>query len=97
MADLTRGLARRAVNDRLPGIPRDLMPIFHEVLGEHDPDLLQSVLSSANPTLDERERVMDILADEFVRHLRPDYEPTERGKQIDDLLGKFLLQFPIER
>ena len=31
------------------------------------------------------------------RNLRPDYEPTERGKQIDDLLGKFLMQFPIER
>ena len=30
-------------------------------------------------------------------NLRPDYEPTERGKQVDDLLGKFLLQFPIER
>ena len=40
---------------------------------------------------------MDILSDEFSRHLRPDYEPTERGKQIDDLLGWFLLQFPIER
>ena len=73
------------------------MPLFHEVLGEYDPALLVSVLSSADPTLDERERVMDILSDEFSRHLRPDYEPTERGKQIDDLLAKFLLQFPIER
>ncbi len=35
--------------------------------------------------------------DEFSANLRPDYEPTERGEQIDDLLGKFLLQFPIER
>jgi hypothetical protein len=97
MADLTRRLARPPVNDRLPGIPRDLMPIFRDVLDEHDPELLESVLASANPTLDERERVEDILSDEFSRHLRPDYEPTERGKQIDDLLGKFLLQFPIER
>ena len=73
------------------------MPIFREVLDQHDPELLQSVLRTANPTLDERERVMDILSDEFARHLRPDYEPTERGKQIDDLLGRFLMQFPIER
>lgn len=82
---------------QLPGIPRQLMPLFEELLGEHDPELLQSVMSSSDPTLDERERVMHLLSNEFVKHLRTDYEPTERGKQVDDLLGKFLMQFPIER
>jgi hypothetical protein len=81
----------------LAGIPKQLMPLFHEIVGRVDPGLLESVMSSGNPTLAEREQIEEILADEFARHLHPDYEPTERGKQIDDLLGKFLLQFPIER
>ena len=85
------------MNDRLPGIPRPLMPLFNEILDREDPDLLDSVLASGDPTLAERERVMDILVHEFMGNLQPDYEPTERGKQIDDLLGWFLLQFPIER
>jgi hypothetical protein len=85
------------MTEPLAGIPKQLMPLFHELVSKSDPALLTSVLSSGNPTLDERERIEDILSDEFSRHLRPDYEPTELGKQIDDLLGKFLLQFPIER
>ena len=85
------------MNEQLAGIPKQLMPLFHEVLGQHDPELLGSVLATGNPSLDERERVEDILSDEFSRNLRPDYEPTERGKQVDELLGKFLRQFPIER
>jgi hypothetical protein len=81
----------------VPGIPRPLIPLFLEVLGRDDPALLDSILASGDPTMEERERVMMLLAREFSANLRPDYEPTERGKQIDDLLGKFLLQFPIER
>ena len=38
-----------------------------------------------------------VLAREFTSNLRPDYEPTDRGKQIDDVLGKFLMQFGFER
>ena len=81
----------------LTGIPRSLMPLFLELLGKQDPALLESILASGDPTVDERERVMMLLAREFSANLRPDYEPTERGTQIDDLLGWFLLQFPIER
>jgi hypothetical protein len=80
----------------LSGIPGDLMPLFENVVGRADPQLLESVLRSQHPTLAERRRVMDILSDEFVQHLRPDDEPTELGKRIDDLLGKFLLQFPFD-
>lgn len=85
------------MTDALPGLPGDLMPLFTEVVGREDPALLQSILRTARPNMEERERVEDILADEFSACLRPDSEPTERGKRVDDLLGKFLMQFPIER
>ena len=85
------------MNGELAGIPRNLMPLFRGVLARDDPALLESILASGDPTIEERERVLMVLAREFTSNLRPDYEPTERGKQIDDLLGKFLMQFPIER
>ena len=72
-------------------------PLLREVLAREDPALLGSILESGEPSMAERERVMMVLTREFTNNLRPDYEPTERGKQIDDLLGKFLMQFPIER
>ena len=85
------------MNGELAGIPGELMPLFRELLGGDDPALLESILASGDPTIEERERVLMVLARQFTRNLRPDFEPTERGKQIDDLLGKFLMQFPIER
>ena len=33
---------------------------------------------------------------ELVRWLQPDDEPTDRGRKIDDLLGAFLMRWPIE-
>ena len=85
------------MRDALTGIPPEQMPLFEEVIGGVDPELLQSVLTSGSPSLAERELVHDILSNEFTACLQDDSEPTERGKRIDDLLGKFLLQFPIER
>lgn len=85
------------MREGLAGIPPDLMPLFEEVIGGVDPGLLQSMLASGSPSLAERELVHDILSDEFSTCLQDDWEPTERGKRMDDLLGKFLLQFPIER
>jgi hypothetical protein len=80
----------------LKGMPRDLMPLFEEIVGDADPELLTSILRTQHPTLDERKRVEDVLAREFSRHLRPDWEPTAHGKRVDDVLGKFLLQFQFD-
>ena len=43
-----------------------------------------------------REQVEDVLADEFTgRGLRPDWEPTPYGVEVDDAIGRFLLSYPI--
>lgn len=60
-----------------------------------DSGLLSSLRAHAEPTQSERIAVDKILSDEFSRHLRPDYEPTERGRDVDNLLGTFLLRWPI--
>ena len=60
---LHRGLAIEVRDERsLAGIPRSLMPLFLELLEKHEPELLESILASGAPTLDERERVMMVLA-----------------------------------
>ncbi|WP_338595498.1 hypothetical protein [Saccharopolyspora sp. SCSIO 74807] len=80
----------------IDSLPPELQDVFTAVLDEHDSDLLNSLRASSEPSQDERETVEDILSDAFTEHIDDDGEPTERGRLIDDALGKFLLRWPIE-
>lgn len=80
------------VIDSLPPDSRDLVT---EIIGERDPGLLAALRERQEPDLSQRVSVMEILSTEFSHNLRPDDEPTERGEAIDDLLGAFLLHWPI--
>lgn len=73
----------------------DHRELFVSVLEARDQELLGSLGDTADPTEDQRRRVLDILSDEFTKHVGPpDWEPDERGKVLDDILGTFLLRFP---
>jgi hypothetical protein len=52
--------------------------------------------SHEEPSRQERIIVEQILSNEFSYNLGPDYEPTARGRDIDNALGAFLLRWPIE-
>jgi hypothetical protein len=77
-------------------LPAQFRSLFIEVIGEKDSDLLASLSSHDEPSQGERRAVEEILSTEFSRNLRTDYEPTERGRDIDNMLGAFLLRWPIE-
>lgn len=80
----------------IDSLPPELQDVFIAVLDEHDSDLLGSLRASSEPSQDEREAVEDILSDVFSEHVGEEGEPAERGRLIDDALGKFLLRWPIE-
>lgn len=80
----------------IASLPAEHQGVIVEVLRANSPELLTALLSHDVPTRDEREDVEDILSTEFTRHLKPDYEPTERGVAVDNALGAFLLRWPIE-
>lgn len=77
-------------------LPTRMRQLFTDVLGAHDPDLLEALTTHEEPTNDERLEVVSILADEFARRLGPDSEPTGRGLQVDELAGVFLRRWPTQ-
>lgn len=85
-----------SMSNVIDNLPPELQDVFTAVLDEHDSDLLNSLRASSEPSQDEREAVEDILSDAFSEHIDDDGEPTERGRLIDDALGKFLLRWPID-
>lgn len=95
MADDEEGL-EASVTSVVEQLPAHVRTAFVEIIGEFDPRLLASLRRNDVPTMSERVAVHDILSDEFMKHIGPDSEPTERGKLIDDALGKFLTLWQIE-
>ena len=77
-------------------LPSAMRSLFTEVIGARDPELLASLMSHDEPSTAERVEVHNILSTEFSRNLTQDYEPTDRGRQIDDLLGAFLTKWEID-
>ena len=77
-------------------MPMNLRSLLVELLGASNPELLTSLLTNEEPTPGERVAVHEILTRSFMGSLTPDDEPTARGREIDDLLGAFLLKWPVE-
>lgn len=78
-------------------LPAHLQGLFVQVVGAASPDLLDSLRLHTEPTPDEIKAVQDVLSYEFTRCLKSDDEPTERGRQIDDLIGAFVLAWLLQR
>lgn len=76
-------------------LPQALRSLFSEVIGANDARLLTSLLDHEVPSMADRAAVHNILATEFSRNLTSDHEPTKRGREIDSMLGAFLLQWPM--
>ena len=71
--------------------------VLRDVLRKCDPQLLATLEASNQPTHEVRERVLEVVADEFDEHVSSvDSEPSAWGKRVDDALGWFLHRFPIE-
>ena len=80
------------VVESLPARQRSL---FAAVIGARDPSLLESLMNREEPTADQKLVVERILAEEFARHRGQDDEPTDRGRDIDDLIGAFVTRWPV--
>ncbi|MGD0881688.1 MAG: hypothetical protein ABSB09_08995 [Acidimicrobiales bacterium] len=97
MGNGKRGDEVGIVTNVVDSLPSQLRPLFVEIVGAADPELLGSLRSHAEPTPDEIKAVQDVLSYEFTRCLQPDDEPTERGRQVDDLIGAFVLRWLIQK
>jgi hypothetical protein len=87
-----------SVSNVLDALPSQMRSLFAEIIGGTDANLIAQLEAEEEPTLEERGQVEDILSGEFCRSgLRSDDEPNDRGKLIDDLLGAFLLRWPIDQ
>lgn len=96
MGSQFRRLEERPVTTVVLSLPESTRPLFEEVVGAHDPRLLGDLKTVDEASRAQRIAVERILSDEFSHELGADYEPTDRGRQIDTLLGQFLLRWPIE-
>lgn len=76
-------------------LPRELRLLFARVVISVSPSLLQSLQNESDPSIAEREEVADILSNEFMKNVEVTGEPSQAGKKIDELLGEFLMHWPI--
>jgi uncharacterized protein YuzE len=98
--DLNMGAEQSRMADRasmsvVESLPAHMRALFVEVIGAHDPVLLELLMRHEIPSNDERRAVETILSNEFSGELCQDLEPNARGKRVDDILGNFLLRWPI--
>lgn len=70
-------------------IPTNLVPLLKEVMTKRCPDYLHLIAEGNRLELSEeqRQRLENSLASEFVAALDSDEEPTLRGRQLDDLIS----------
>jgi hypothetical protein len=90
-----RRMADRSMTSVVGSLPAHMRALFAEVIGAHDPVLLEVLMRHEVPSDDERRAVETILGNEFSGELSQDFEPNDRGKRVDDMLGTFLLRWPI--
>ncbi len=79
----------------LNNLTRQSNELITQILKSRNPALLSELMRKREPTHSERLEVLNILSDEFTKNLLPNSEPTQRGRDIDNLLGSFLLLWPI--
>jgi len=79
----------------LESLPVEMRSLFESIVGLRAPELFAAISNCSSPTQVERVAVLDILSREFTCNLGPAYEPNQYGKDVDELLGQFLLQWPI--
>jgi hypothetical protein len=83
----------KTVRNPVDTLPAQFRSLFIEIIGAKDADLLASLSSQGEPSQEERPTVEEILSTEFCRNLQADVEPTERGRDIDNMLGAFLMRY----
>lgn len=89
-------MADPAMTSVIDSLPARMRELFADVISAHDSGLLAALMSHEVPSVDEQGVVENILSNEFSSELGEDWEPSDRGKQIDDMLGAFLLRWPIQ-
>lgn len=72
-------------------LPDDDLRLLRDIVSRRDPDALGLVASIGSKplTLDARERLRGLLADELAEAgLGPDDEPTKLGERIDNMISE---------
>jgi len=75
----------------LASFSADELRLLQDIVGRRDPaaEYLIKSLGKTPLTVDQRERLREILAAEFVdTGLEADDEPNERGRRIDEIIGR---------
>ncbi|KMO84146.1 hypothetical protein BST22_13725 [Mycolicibacterium chubuense] len=62
--------------------------LLNDVLARRNPNLLEGLTQLNRLSLEHAEQVVLLLSDEFINALDDDWEPTEYGKRISDLLAQ---------
>ena len=75
-------------------LPQGMRSLVEEIL-RSDQRLLAELQDHRTPTPTQRKLVLRLLLLEFSNCLDENYEPSQRGRDIDELLGRFLQLWPI--
>ena len=89
-------MEKPAMTTTVESLPVEMRDLFEEVIGGRDRQLLEELLAAEEPNERQRAAVHEIVTREFSCNLRADHEPTDRGRQFDNMLGAFLLRWPVQ-
>jgi hypothetical protein len=81
----------------LDGISPQSRTVIVEELERRNPELLEELRGTPEPTNDLSDAVVNVLIDALSANYGPGHIPNERGKAIDDAIGHYLLAWPRRR
>jgi hypothetical protein len=85
------------MNNVLDAIPPAHRTVIVDELTRLNPDLLDELRETQEPTNEQSDAVVDTLIRAMSENFGPGHIPNERGKAIDNAIGAYLLAWPIYR
>jgi hypothetical protein len=87
----------KSVSDILDAIPPDSRAVIAGELSRCDPALLAELSGTQEPTMDQRDAVVQLLVRAVIKNFGPDQVPNEHGLAIEHAIDAFLEVWPIYR
>jgi len=85
------------MSDIFDAISPEYRAIIVEELERRNPALLAELRSAQAPTNDQSDGVVDALYAAMAENYGPGHDPNQRGKDIDNAIGAYLMAWPIYR
>jgi hypothetical protein len=87
----------KSMSSVLDAVPPEHRAVIMEELAQRNPSLLAELDAAEAPTNDQSDAVVEALYAAMSENYGPGHDPNQRGKDIDNAIGAYLLAWPINR